>query len=256
MRDGAAMTFNDHFSRNARAYAAHRPTYPLSLFEALAARSPGRALAWDVATGNGQAAVALAEHFEHVVATDASEAQLRHATAHARVVYRTEPAERSSLSDRSADLICVAQALHWFDTERFWSEVRRVGRPNALVAVWSYGRMHIDDASIHQELAHLYEHRVGPYWPPERAHVETGYASLTFPFERVEFPPMEMTAHWSLEALMGYVATWSAVARYRDAHGDDPLVDARARLEALWGPADTRHTVRWPLALHVGRLPP
>ena len=80
------------------------------------------ALAWDVATGSGQAAVELAARFDRVVATDASAAQLASAEARPNVTYLHEPAERSSLDDASADLVTVAQALHWFDHRAFFAE--------------------------------------------------------------------------------------------------------------------------------------
>ena len=56
------MSFKDkdHFSGHAGCYEAFRPTYPDALFEYLASLCPLRELAWDCATGNGQAAVPLA----------------------------------------------------------------------------------------------------------------------------------------------------------------------------------------------------
>lgn len=248
------MSFKDHFSGHAQAYAAFRPTYPPSLFGALAGAAPGRQLAWDVATGSGQAAVMLAGHFERVVATDASKDQVQHAPPHPRVEYRVEPAETSSLADASVELVTIAQALHWFDLERFWAEVRRVTRRGALVASWTYNLMHVDSPGADAEVLRVYRDVVGDYWPAERRFVEDGYASLSFPFEPLALGDFQMTAEWNLDELVGYVGTWSAVARYRKERGEDPLVELRARLARTWGPPETKHHVAWPLALRVGRV--
>ncbi len=250
------MSFKDHFSTQARSYAAFRPTYPPALFSALAAAAPSRALAWDVATGSGQAAVALAAHFERVVGTDASAEQLRHAEAHPRVTYRAEPAEASSFAAASVDLVTVAQALHWLDLERFWDEVRRVARPGAVVAAWSYGLMRVEAPGVDGALRRLHDEVMAPYWPTERAHVDDGYASLPFPFASLSLGAFEMAARWSLDELVGYLGTWSAVARYRKARGEDPMPEVRARLAEPWGAPETKHRMVWPLALRAGRTSP
>src|ERR1043165_5287441 len=125
--------FKDHFSTQSQDYARYRPDYPPSLFQWLASLTSAHALAWDVGTGSGQAALALADHYRRVVATDAAEAQLRHAVAHERVTYKGMPAENTDLGNASVDLVTVAQALHWFDFDRFYREVQRVLRPGGLI---------------------------------------------------------------------------------------------------------------------------
>ena len=70
------MPFRDYFSSHSKEYAWHRPSYPESMFDYLASLAPGRELAWDCGTGNGQAALALTNNFQQVVATDASAAQV------------------------------------------------------------------------------------------------------------------------------------------------------------------------------------
>src|SRR5438874_11214721 len=107
--------FKDHFSQQAADYAKFRPRYPKELFRYLAQVAPGIELAWDCATGNGQAAVELAELFQRVIATDASEKQITNAEPHARVEYRVAPAENSGIESNTIDLVTVAQALHWLD---------------------------------------------------------------------------------------------------------------------------------------------
>ena len=165
--------FKDHFSAAASDYARFRPSYPPQLFEWLSRLCPQRQLALDVATGNGQAAVALAQHFEQVIASDASAAQLAQAMPAANIDYRCEPAERSSLADASVDLLVVAQALHWFDLPAFYAEAQRLLKPNGVIAVWCYGQLQ-GDAAINVILSRYYHDVVGPFWPPERAWLEQG----------------------------------------------------------------------------------
>ena len=247
------MSFQDHFSRTAAGYAAYRPTYPPTLFAALAHLAPALDIAWDCATGSGQAALGLAEHVDRVIATDASDAQIAAATPHERVEYRVARAEASGLPDASLPLVTVAQAVHWFDLDAFWSEVRRVLRPRGVIAVWCYGMLEID-ADIDPLVDELYSGTVGPYWPPERRLVEGGYRDLPFPFEEIVMPPMWMEHALTLPALAGYLGTWSAVQRYRDASGGDPIAPLVASLAERWGPPDRARTARWPLGMRVGRM--
>lgn len=163
------------------------------------------------------------------------------------------PAEASGLDSGSADLVTVAQALHWFDRPAFYAEARRVLRPTGLVAAWTYGHVALDDAQADAILRRFYSETVGPNWPPERAHVDDGYRTLEFPFEELDPPAFEMRTEWPLAALLGYAGTWSATKRYRDARGVDPLPDLRRELSAAWGDPETRRAIAWPLAIRVGR---
>lgn len=242
--------FYDHFSGHANAYAAHRPTYPAALFDYLARQAPGRDLAWDCATGNGQAAVALASHFEHVIATDASVQQLMAAEPHPRVTYRRATAEAGGVESAACDLVTVAQAVHWFDFERFYAEVRRVLKPDGLLAVWTYDLMRVDPA-IDPLLDRLHDEIVGPYWPDQRRLVDGRYADLPFPFPELEPPPFELTRSWTVDQALAYIRTWSAVQRFTADQNRDPLAGIESDLRASWG-GDER-PVEWPLTVRVGR---
>lgn len=246
--------FTDHFAAVSANYADFRPHYPAALFDWLSAHAPSRLLAWDCACGTGQASADLAERFAQVAATDASSTQIAAATPHPRVAYRVAPAQDSGLADNSVDLVTVAQALHWFDLEAFYTEVRRVLKPDGLLAVWTYGIHSTDDAAIDAQLRHFYSDVVGACWPPERAHVETGYRDLPFPFAEIASPTFTMTADWTLPQLLGYLRSWSATGRYLREVGTDPVIEFGERLAALWGAAESVRTVAWPLALRAGRL--
>jgi hypothetical protein len=246
--------FADHFSRTAAAYAVFRPHYPAALFDWLASVAPNRERAWDCATGSGQAAIGLAERFAHVVATDPSTAQLAHAVRDARVSYVAMTAERAALASRSVALVTVAQALHWIDQAAFHEEARRTLVAGGVVAVWSYALGAFGDPGIDGAIGQFYRGTVGAYWPPERAEVDEGYARIDFPFDELVPPPLSMEADWAFGQLAGYLSTWSAVRRARDATGIDPLPEFLARLEPLWGDPSAVRTIRWPLAIRVGRV--
>ncbi|HET9984331.1 MAG TPA: class I SAM-dependent methyltransferase [Longimicrobiales bacterium] len=246
----ARTMFKDHFSAHAAAYAKARPSYPAALLDFLAGLPERRDRAWDCGTGNGQAAIALAERFGHVVATDASKEQLRNAFRHPRVTYALTTAEAAALAAGAFDLVTAAQALHWFQPERFFAEARRALRRGGVVAVWVYGRPSIGDG-VDAVLGRFHD-VVAPFWPPERAIVEAGYRSVEFPFDEIEAPPLMLEQEWDADAFVAYLGTWSATRRYLQARRQDPVAPFLAELLDRWG-AGRRRTVRWPLHLRVGR---
>jgi len=245
--------FADHFSATAAEYARFRPDYPPALFAWLATTVSRHRVAWDCATGNGQAAVALAAHFDQVIATDGSAAQLAAATPHPRVCYACATAEQSGLRGASVDLVTVAQALHWLNLERFYAEVNRVVVPGGAIAVWSYGELRVEpriDEVVHE----FYGDTLGSYWPSERSHVDNGYRDLPFPFAPITAPSFAMARQWTLAQLLGYIGTWSAVQRYRKARGEDAPRAFTARIAERWGDPHAAREVRWPLIVRCGRV--
>lgn len=245
-----ARPFRDHFSAQAADYEKFRPGYPPDLFRWLADQAPARTLAVDLATGNGQAALALAQHFAAVVGCEPSASQLAAARPHPRVEYRKEAAERLSLPDAAADLLTVAQAAHWFDWPAFCRECARVLKPGGLLAIWSYGDCRVTPA-VDRTVEAFSRDLLGPYWPRERRLVDDGYRDLRLPFPEFEAPPFEMAASWERSSFQGYISTWSAVQRCRARTGRDPMAVFGPALAAAWG--EGSHPVRWPLALKVAR---
>jgi SAM-dependent methyltransferase len=243
----------DYFSSGAEAYAAYRPTYPLALVDELANISPGHERALDAGCGTGQLSVLLAERFKEVIATDGSAAQIAQAQPRDGVTYRTALAEDSGLPDASVDLITVAQAAHWLDLERFYTEVRRVSRQRAAIALITYGVLHVEGA-INRVAHRFYYDTIGPYWPPERRHVEKGYRNLPFPFQETQIPQLHMEVSWRLEDLVGYACTWSAVKAAEKALGSNPVEAFRDELRKDWGDPEIRRRVTWPLSLRVGHV--
>lgn len=248
-----SQTFHDHFSGVATRYADFRPHYPAALFDHLATLVPQGSVVWDCAAGNGQATHDLAARFDKVIATDASKEQIASATPNPKVEFRVATAEQSGLSDNSVELIAVAQALHWFDFERFYAEVKRVLKPNGVLAAWAYGINTVEGDAVNQLVLDFYHNVVGPYWPPERKLVEAGYRSIPFPFAEISAPTFQMEARWTLEQLLGYFSTWSATNRFIKTTGQNPLGPLAEELKRIWGNPDASRLVVWPLALRVGR---
>lgn len=245
------MSFKDHFSTQAETYAKARPTYPAALFAELARLAPGKSLAWDAGTGNGQAAVALAAHFERVVATEPSAAQLAQGVPHPRVAYHQSAESAPMLGDASVDLVTVAQAAHWFDRPKFYAEVKRVLRPGGVVALWTYELCAITP-QIDAAVGRFYKGPIGPYWPPERLHCESGYRELDFPFAEQPFPRFAMELEWTMAGFTAYLRSWSAVARFSKEKGFDPVTGLEGELAPLWG--DRTRKVGWPLSGRLGKV--
>ena len=242
------MVFNDHFSTQAQTYADSRPDYPAALYEFMVSQTKQHTLCWDVATGNGQAAVALAQYFDRVVATDASMAQLQQAIGRVNIDYRCEPAEHSSLENASVDLVTVAQALHWFDFERFYPELKRVLKPGGRVAAWTYGLLTVND-EIDSIIERFYSHVLGGYWPQERNYVDQAYKTIPFPFNKIEAPYFSIKREWSLEQLCRYLESWSAVEKYKKQNGSSCVAPIKKQLESCW---TDNQRVSWPISLLLG----
>jgi SAM-dependent methyltransferase len=246
------MSFIDLFSEKSELYATARPTYPDELFSILAGLAAAHECVWDCATGNGQAAIGLAGHFDRVKATDASEAQISNAIASERVHYSVQPAERTNFEAASFDAVCVAQALHWFDHSRFFPEVHRVLRPHGVFAAWTYDRISLSP-EINRVLKETIYDVIAPYWPKQNTLAWNGYKDVPFPFERIELEPPPMRFEWTLPQFLAHVHTWSATRRCMNDAGADFFDHAGERLGAIWGDPGAPQTVTMRLQWILGR---
>ncbi|MEO5887305.1 MAG: class I SAM-dependent methyltransferase [Anaerolineales bacterium] len=249
------FNFEDHFSKQSGLYAQYRPQYPDEIYTYLASITPGHSLALDCGTGNGQAAMGLARYFDKVHATDASAEQIALAYAHDKVDYRVEPAERVSLSASSTDLVAVAVAIHWFNFDEFYREVKRVLKPGGIIAAWTYSLTEISP-EIDQLIQHLSNEILGGFWPERISYIEQGYQSLPFPFEEITPPSFVMEVNWDLVQLAGYLNSWSATQRYKAQNENHPLELIWHKLVAAWGDENKTRTIRWPLHFRIGRHVP
>ena len=245
-------SFKDHFSGHSEEYSQYRPDYPAELFKFLSSITPSHNLAWDCATGSGQAAHGLVKYFRKIIATDASEQQIKNAAHHKNISYKVAPAHKTTIQTKSIDLITVAQALHWFELDQFYKEAERVLKKNGIIAVWTYNLLNIS-LEIDLVVNYFYHDIVGEFWPPERKFVENGYENIPFPFHQLPSPCFRMTAKWTLGQLIGYMSTWSAVKRYRNNKGNDPIESIEKELTRLWDGRSTIMDVYWPLSILIGK---
>ena len=243
-------SFKDYFSDQAGAYKTFRPTYPKVLFDYLASISPSRELAWDCACGSGQASEALVNYFLIVVATDGSQDQICNANPYPNIQYRMETAEHSSLPTHSVDLIVVGQALHWFVTDAFFAEAKRVLKPKGVLAVWSYNLLTISPG-LDEIIREFDKKIIGEYWAPERVLVDHDYRDIQFPFQTVITKNLTMRENWNFQQLVGYLDTWSAVQAYRKSKQAEPLDLINDNLLLAWGSPSQVRAVSWPLKLYV-----
>jgi hypothetical protein len=242
----------DNFSTQAGLYAQYRPTYPLELFEYVVSFISNKNTAWDCGTGNGQSALVLSGYFKKVIATDISSKQIDNAEKAPNIFYSVQPAENTNLETNSVDLVTVAQAIHWFDFEKFYTEVKRVASKNAFIAVWTYSLLNIND-SIDQLIRNYHFNFLGSYWDAERKYVDDQYKNIPFPFEKINVPPFNIEVNWSIEDLEGYLNTWSALQKYIKVNDANPVPDLIHLLKPYWGPAAKRKII-FPIHLLLGAI--
>ncbi len=247
------MEFKDHFSTHAKEYSRHRPKYPAELFAFLSSICSAHNTAWDCATGSGQAAIGLEPYFKEIIATDASASQIEHAQLHPKIKYRTALAENSGLSDGSADLITVATAIHWLNTSRFYPEVRRILRPNGVIAVWLY-----KDSEINEEIDTIVrnysQNIIGKYWSDENKKAENFEHSIKFPFTKIAAPSFVLTENRTLKDYLNYLYTWSATQKYIKVKGKNPLELIAEDILKAWKDENIKREVKWKLLMKVGRV--
>lgn len=230
-------------------YREHRPTYPPELFAWLASVCSEHRMAWDAGTGSGQAAVALTDYFDTILATDIDAAQLDQARPHSNVTYRCAPAHESGLHARSVDLITVACAVHWFDLDAFYGEARRVMRSNGVLAVWTYSWPMTGVREVDEVLAHYRDDVLGPYWPPESDLYLRRYETLPFPFQNeIAAPEFALPCDWDAGSLLDFLSTWTAsVAHFRQT-GELSSSKIRMPLASAW---TTAGLTRIELPIHL-----
>jgi len=243
----------DNFSTQSDKYAKFRPTYPSDLFEFLNANIPDKLNAWDCGTGNGQVAFELAKTFDKVFATDISQQQIDNALQADNISYSVQPAEKTNFDNGLFDLVVVAQAIHWFDFDRFYAEVRRTAKENALLCVVGYGKLEINK-QIDNIITDFYNNVIGRYWDKERKYIDENYKTIPFPFDELQSPNFAITQHWTLEHLIGYLNTWSTVKHFIKQTGFNPVDKLKTEIERFWDNNEQAKQVSFPLLLRIGRI--
>ncbi|MEO6819236.1 MAG: methyltransferase domain-containing protein [Ginsengibacter sp.] len=242
----------DNFSFQSNNYAKYRPQYPLEFFDYLFSIIPNKENAWDCGTGNGQVAFELAKKFEHVFATDISQSQIDNALQANNIVYSVQPAESTNFENRQFDLIVIAQAIHWFDFEKFYAEARRTAKTNALICVVGYGLVEIDE-KLDSVISNFYKNVIGIYWDKERKYIDEKYQTIPFSFSEIHTSKFVNKLTWRIEHLIGYINTWSTVKHFIKKNGNNPVDKLQIEIEKIWG-NEVMREISFPLLLRIGRI--
>ena len=243
----------DLFSKQSDLYARYRPTYPKELYEYILSFVKEKNTAWDCATGNGQAAVVLADHFKKVIATDISDAQIDKAIKKDNIEYSVCPAESTPFGENTFDLVTVAQAYHWINWKDFKKEVTRVCKPGAIIAIWVYFRNMPGDKKVDDAIFSFYENVTRPYWDEARKYVEEKYATVEFDYDLLPVKDFETTLNWQREDMLGYISSWSAIQKFIKVNGQSPMPIIEEEINKLWPEGEVKK-VSFPIYLKLGKI--
>lgn len=241
------------YSPYARQYAQSRPGYPEELFKYLASLVDSHSIAWDCATGSGQAALSLVKYFDKVIATDVSSEQIKNAAEHSRIEYRVCPSENSGIPDRSVNLITAASAVHWFNLPEFYREVTRVMAPEGVIAVWTYHVGYIEPP-FDELFLRFYQDILSPYFSEGARLVDNRYADIILPGNHLESKNFFVSVKWKIADMFNFIESWSGTQEYRKRKGENPVSLIEMDLRKLWGNPDQIHTLRWPLFIKIARV--
>ncbi|MGA8854015.1 MAG: class I SAM-dependent methyltransferase [Christiangramia sp.] len=240
----------DNFSSKSAEYKRYRPTYPHEIFEFIKTQVKDFRKAWDCGTGSGQVAGEIAKFFKEVEATDISENQIKNAVEMENITYSIQPAEDTNFKNEEFDLIITAQAAHWFDFERFYSEVKRCLKPDGILVIMGYG-LFTSTTETNKVIAHFYDQIIGPYWDPERTYLDEQYQTIPFPFEEITTPHFERVYEWDIDHLLGYLRTWSAVKHYERENNEDPVSLIEGELRETFG---KKNRITFPILFRMGKI--
>lgn len=243
------MAFKDLFSAKSSDYSQFRPTYPDTLYQEIRNFCQNNVLALDCACGSGQASFDLVKYFDQVIALDASFNQVKNSKKSQNLYYGVSLAESIPLKDRSCDLITVAQALHWFNFDKFYTEVKRILKSKGIFAAWTYDIPYIKHEKFDENFREFYGNFLKPYWDSERKHIDLAYQTIPFPFMQVKTIKFTMVEQWSLKNFLNYTQTWSAVGHYEKQKQENPVEkELYPKVKDLW-PIEEVRTVMFDLTL-------
>lgn len=242
----------DNFSRQSELYSKYRPSYPPGLFDFILSHVSNRETAWDCGTGNGQAAKELSKYFKKIFATDISEKQIQKGYKAENIFYFVQAAEHTNFEDNSFDLVTVSQALHWFSFNEFYSEVKRTVKPGGWIAVWAYILPSISETIDQIVHLKLYKEILGNYWDYERKLVDEKYATIPFPFQEISCPVFKMYFDWTVDDLMGYINSWSALQKFIAANSFNPADDIKRQIQPFW--TEEKMRISFYIYLRMGKI--
>ncbi|MEP7146427.1 MAG: class I SAM-dependent methyltransferase [bacterium] len=244
--------FKDYYSKQAEEYSKYRPTYPEELFEYLLSIVSGHDLAVDCATGNGQAARGLSKYFQKVIALDASESQINNACTFSNVSYKVAKAEETGLDDNTADLVTIATAIHWINTDLFYKEARRILKDDGVIAVWTYSTKCEINPAIDNIVNTFSDRVLNGHWDSGIKKVWS-FEEIDFPFIEIPSPFFEIKREWSLEEFLNYIFTWSSTQKYIDTNNSNPVDLLREEIKEVWNKNDKKEII-WKIKMKAAKI--
>ncbi len=240
------------FSYDPSHYTNYRPQYPKELFEFLSKKSTSPKMVLDCGSGSGQATEGLSRIFEHVIAVDASNELLSKAKKLSNVTYIQSLCEKLPLASNSIDLICVAQAIHWFQLETFYEEVKRILKPGGIIAVFCYNQATIS-TKVDEIVANIYEQvKSNENITIERQYVYDAYETLPFPFKKILSPSFKMTVRWNYNQWLEYMKTWPSILEYEKKFNINLVENSKLAIRHAWENEDEKE-ITWSIYLKVGQ---
>lgn len=261
----------DNFSTQAKLYKQFRPTYPLDLYQFIFNYVEKFEKAWDCACGNGQVAEILADHFEMVYASDISQKQLDEISTKVNIIPSLSNAIKSNYPDNYFDLVCVAQAVHWFNSAEFNQELRRVAKNNAIIAFWTYalpefkGINNEQNKDLNDALIHFYKVVIDAYWDSERTLIDDNYEDILFPYHELynnckkdrtqikESTSFSIKVEWDKLHFLKYLETWSSVKKYILKNQSNPILLIEKEVDKYWNSQDSIQ-IEFPIYLKLGQV--
>ncbi|MEL0637130.1 methyltransferase domain-containing protein [Marinomonas sp. TI.3.20] len=239
--------------RSSGIYSRARPTYPAELYYWLSHQVKSSGVVWDAACGTGQASIDLAAYFDKVEASDISESQIAEATPHRKVHYQVFPSEKTNYPDHYFDAVCIGHALHWFDLDLFWQEVKRVLKPGGLLVCWGYNWLTVGEQEDLVISEHVLSH-LSSYWPVQSRLLWNQYRDIQFPFEPIDVPKFDLYCNWSVSQTMDFIRSWTAAQLLIQDEGDDFLVQANTVLRSVWSDPLHKKQIHLPFFVRAGRM--
>lgn len=220
-------------AEHANIYGQIRPSYPKELvqtiIEFVGSENDSFDFAIDVGCGSGQATQLFSSYFKRIYGFDVSENQIKEAKRlnnNEKISFFVSPSETLPVDNETVDLISVAAALHWFEISAFFTECKRIIKPNGTLAVFFYSLPKISrsvrfEARI--EEAHIF---LKPYFAKNVFLNETRFKSIDFPFRKVERDiSFKNEMKWKVDHLIQFVQTLSAYQTFCSKHAENNFIE-------------------------------
>jgi len=210
------------FQSQGNDYSKFRPDYPSEIFETIITfakdNNPNAEfeVAVDMACGAGEATKHLVPYYKIIYGIDVSSSMLENAPKHPNINYSIGAVEATKLPNESIDLVLVAQALHWFDFEKFFIELDRILKPGGTFAVIGYPLNRFSNNTLANEVIQKFFYQtLEGCWSERRRILDQEYADVPFIYkETLRKHRFFNTKSMSIENYVRYIGTWSAVQTY------------------------------------------